>query len=589
MEHRHVTAAGESQISSRHMNRKHRIMEWIETTKLVAHLAAYKLTQKRYDIDYKPEGLDPAKFISARQAVLLVDDNSTVISTGMASHARGAIFYWAFRDVYKKKKYPKNLTWITVSAQGGRGKAPGTIEELGIPGLLKEYICGHVETAKSLLALGDQGDLEIHTLPQGEITALLIAQANGRTTVESRTGVGTFYDPELGGTTAITKNANKSYIARSNGLLSFTMPKVDSAFMVAPYADREGNIYFKHAATITENVEAAEAAHRNGGKVFVTVSDIIDKDEKSIRIPKEWVTGIVVNPWNEQTGAVRQKQFWPLFTEGARVDTQKAVKKLKLVNKLARITPARGAVENTMARMAASLFTKEAKKGDLINLGIGLPEEVGRLIYEGGLHHDLTFSSETGALGGIPTPGLYFGGAINPIKLNSSAWMFEHYKDNLDMTVLGILQVDSDGNVNVSKRGKRVYDYVGPGGFMNISSSAKKIIFLGSFMAKADFQLKNGKLKIVKKGIPKFVDTLNEVTFNAKEALKQGKKVYYVTTVGIFRLTEKGVELYRVMPGVDIKKDILANSSARIIIPENVDVVGQDIVTGAGYKLSWPD
>lgn len=564
-------------------------MELIEITKLVAHLATYKLTQKRYDIDYRPAWLESDKFISAREAVQQVSDNATVISTGMASHARGAIFYWAFRDVHKKKKTPKDLTWITVSAQGGRGKAPGTIEELGVPGLLKEYICGHVETAKSLLDLGDKGHLEIHTLPQGEITALLVAQARGEATVESHTGIGTFYDPELGGTTAITLGAKKSYISRNNGRLSFTMPKVEAAFMVAPYADREGNIYFRHAATITENVEAAEAAYKNGGKVFVTVSDIIEKNESEIRIPKEWVTGIVVNPWNEQTGAVRQKEFWPLFTEGARVDTQKAVKTLKLVNKLARITPARGAVENTMARMAASLFTKEAKKGDLINLGIGLPEEVGRLIYEGGLHHDLTFSSETGALGGIPTPGLYFGGAINPIKLNSSAWMFDHYKNNLDMTVLGILQVDSEGNVNVSKRGKRVSDYVGPGGFMNIASSAKKIIFLGSFMAKANFKLRNGKLRIAKKGIPKFVDTLNEVTFNAKEALRQGKKVYYVTTVGIFRLTEQGVELYRVMPGIDIRKDIIANSTARIIVPDYVETVTPDIVTGIGYTLSWPE
>ena len=564
-------------------------MKWGETTRLIGHLVKYKLTQKRYNIDYRPTWLTSEKFVSARQAAQQVMANDTVISTGMASHARGAIFYWALRDVYKKTRQPSNLTWITVSAQGGRGKAPGTVEDLAIPGLLKEYICGHVETAKALLAMGDKRQIEIHTLPQGEITELLVAQANGQTSVESQTGVGTFYDPELGGTTAITHGSTKSYISRRNGNLAFTMPKVNVAFMIAPYADKEGNIYFKHAATITENYEAAMAACKNGGKVFVSVARIIEKNENEIRIPKEYVTGIVVNPWNEQTGAVRQKEFWPLFTEGANVDTQNAVKKLKLVNKIARITPNRGAVENTMARMAASLFTKEAKKGDLINLGIGLPEEVGRLIYEGGLHHDLTFSSETGALGGIPTPGLYFGGAINPIKLNSSAWMFNHYKDNLDITVLGILQVDSQGNVNVSKRGKKVFDYVGPGGFMNISSSAKKIIFLGSFMAKADFRIRNGKLSVKKKGIPKFVDTLNEVTFNAREALKQGKKVYYVTTVGIFRLTEQGVELYKVMPGVDIRRDILDNSTAKIIVPDHVDVLSADIVTGENFKLSWPE
>ncbi|MBU1169110.1 MAG: hypothetical protein KKD44_06040 [Proteobacteria bacterium] len=564
-------------------------MKLIETTKLIGHLVKYKLTQKKYDIDYCPSDLGSEKFISARQAAMQIENNATVISTGMASHGRCAIFYWAVRDVFNQKKHPANLTWITVSAQGGRGKAPGTIEEIAIPGLIRKYICGHVETAKALLAMGDKGQIEIHTLPQGEITALLVAQAQGLNQVESKTGLGTFYDPALGGTTAITPGSQTSFIRRKNGNMLFTMPKVQVAFMMAPYADREGNIYFKHAATITENYEAAMAAHANGGKVFVTVASIIEKNEKEISIPKDVVSGIVVNPWNEQSGAVRQTNYWPLFTEGSKENTQNAVKKLKLINTLARITPHRGPVENTMARMAASLFTREAKKGALINLGIGLPEEVGRLIYEGGLHQDLTFSSETGALGGIPTAGLYFGGSINPLKLNSSAWMFNHYKENLDMTVLGILQVDSDGNVNVSKRGKRVYDYVGPGGFMNISSSAKKIIFLGSFMAKADFRIKNGKLKIKKTGIPKFVDSLSEVTFNAKEALKAGKKVFYVTTVGIFRLTEKGVELYRVMPGVDIEKDILQNATAKILVADKLETVPPEVVTGINFKLRWPD
>jgi len=385
----------------------------------------------------------------------------------------------------------------------------------------------------------------------------------------------------------VTKGSKKTYILKKDDRMVFTMPKVDVALFAAPYADAEGNIYYKNAATITENTEAAMAANKNGGKVFVTVCGIIEKNEAEISVPKEIVTGIVVNPWNEQTGAVRQKDFWPLFTEGASEDTGTAVKKLKMVNKIARITPPRGPVEDAMARMAASLFTVEAEKGDLINLGIGLPEEVGRLIYEGGLHEDLTFSSETGALGGIPTPGLYFGGSINPQKLNSSAWMFEHYKQNLDITVLGILQVDSKGNVNVSKRGNRVFDYIGPGGFMNISTSAKKIIFLGSFMAKSRFAIKNGRLKVGKPGIKKFVKELNEVTFNAKVALKHGKKVFYVTTVGIFKLTEAGIELFKVMPGVDIEKDIIANSDAKIIVPDTVEVVSPEIATGEGYMLKW--
>jgi len=122
-------------------------MSIIENVKLLGHLLKYKLTQSKYDLDYCPEGLDPDKFMSARNAVKQIDDSSTVISTGMAAHGRCSIFYWAVRNAFAKKGSPGKLNWITVSAQGGRGKAPGTLDELDLPGLIKEYNCCNVETA----------------------------------------------------------------------------------------------------------------------------------------------------------------------------------------------------------------------------------------------------------------------------------------------------------------------------------------------------------------------------------------------------------------------------------------------------------
>lgn len=560
-----------------------------ETLNLLSQLVFYRITQNWRNTKYRPKDLDPNLFISARQAVMAVSDGDTVISTGMASHGRCAIFYWAFRHLYKKTKHPAGLTWVTVSAQGGRGKVSGTVEDLAIPGLVREYICGHLETAKAMLKLGDKNKIELHTLPQGEMTALLVAQAQGKNAIESTTGIGTFIDPALGGSSALTAGTDKSYVVRKGDTLVYSLPKLKVAFMMAPYADREGNIYHTNASTITENVEAADAVHANGGKVFVTVSAIIDKREEGIAIPREKVTGIVVNPRNDQAGAIRQVKYWPLLTEGARENTDDALKKLKFINTVAMITPRRGPVENAMARMAAALFVREANKGDLINLGVGLPEEVGRLLYEGGLHYDLTFSSETGVLGGIPTSGLFFGGAINPEKIMSSAWIFERYKTHLPITVLGFLQVDAKGNVNVSKRGNRIQDYVGPGGFMNIAASARTIIFIGHFSAKAKYKIKKGQLIIKKKGRPKFTDELLEVTFNAREALAQGKKIYYVTTVGLFILTEKGLELTRVMPGVDIQKDILDHAEATIHVSNHVKPVSPALITGQGFELNWPD
>lgn len=564
-------------------------MNFLEKVKTVAHIVKWRLNWEKYDLEYLPKN-QSEKFITAREAARLIKRKDTVISTGMAGSGRCSIFYWAIRDRYKEESKPSDLQWITVSAQGGRGRAPGTVEELAIPGLVTEYITGHIETAKAFLKIAEEGHVELHTMPQGEIALLLKAQSEGKNTIKSPIGVGTFLDPRTGTGSATTPNAKNSYISANgdNGMLEYHLPDIDVAVLSAPYADSEGNIYFKHAATVTENTEAAYAAHKNGGIVMAAVCDIIEKDEENISLPADVVDYIVVNPWNEQSAGVEQRKYYELFSAGANVDVDKAIAKLKYINKLMKITPYRGPVENTLCRMTTSVFTEYARKGDLVNLGIGLPEEVGRLLYESGLYKDLTFSSETGAYGGLPTPGIYFGSAINPEKLMGSYWMFNHYKENLEVGVLGILQVDSDGNVNVSNRGKTVSDYVGPGGFLNIASSAKTIIFIGSWMAKADMAIKDKKLVINKPGIAKFVDKVDEVTFSGKQALKQGKNVFYVTNVGVFKLTVRGVELIQVMPGVDIQKDIIDGCLTKIILPENreVPLVSDNVITGNGLSLT---
>lgn len=562
-------------------------MNFIETAKIYGQLITFLATQNRFNLTYHPGGLNRKKFITAAEAAKLIPKGATVISVGMAGHARCSILFRAIRNSYLKDQTPSKLTWLTVSAQGGRGKAPGTVEEIAIPGLITEYISGHVETARKQLELGENKDIEIHILPQGEITRILHNQSEGVTTCLSDIGIGTFLDPDLGGNTAATPHSTKSYVKKAGDLLEYSLPKIDIALFNAPYADTEGNIYFKHASAITEIREAAFAACYNGGKVIATVSKIIEKDETAICLSAEHVSHIVVNPASEQTASIKQKKYWPMFTEGATEDMAKAIAKINKINSITSYSPKRGPVENTLARMAASLFVKVAKKGNLVNLGIGLPEEVGRLVYEGGLFEDFTFSSETGVYGGLPASGVFFGGSVNPQKMYSSAWIFNHYKTNLDITVLGTLQVDSKGNVNVSKRGDGVKNYVGPGGFMNIADSAKTIIFIGSWMAKAEFSLKDGKLTLVKKGIPKFVDELYEITFNAQDALKKGKTVYYVTTVGIFKLTQKGPELIQVMPGIDVQKDILDAATATIQVSDQLEMVPESIATGDNYKLAW--
>jgi propionate CoA-transferase len=76
---------------------------------------------------------------------------------------------------------------------------------------------------------------------------------------------------------------------------------------------------------------------------------------------------------------------------------------------------------------------------------------------------------------------------------------------------------------------------------------------------------------------------------SGEQALKKGKTVLYVTNVGVFKLTKKGMMLIEVMPGVDVEKDILQGCPMRIVLPESgqVAVTPDTIITGDGFHLQW--
>jgi propionate CoA-transferase len=296
----------------------------------------------------------------------------------------------------------------------------------------------------------------------------------------------------------------------------------------------------------------------------------------------------VVNPRNEQAGGFLQARCPPYFSVCSTEVDDEAVKLMKFINTFIEITPYRGNVADIIARLCAETFVKNTRPGAIVNIGIGIGEEVARMLYESGLYKDIVFTTEGGAYGGLPAAGVYFGAAINPQRLLSTAEMFHLYEERLDTSVLGFLQVDSVGNVNVSHRGPKMINFVGPGGFTDIVEHARTIIFVGNWMDKAHYELKDGRVSIKKQGKLKFVDKVDQITFNAKGALKKGKLVFYVTTVGVFKLTQEGLELIQLMPGIDIQKDIVDAGGARFIIPDHaVPSVAPEVVSGNGFQLKF--
>jgi len=199
----------------------------------------------------------------------------------------------------------------------------------------------------------------------------------------------------------------------------------------------------------------------------------------------------------------------------------------------------------------------ELFKGAVINFGFGIPDQVAALIAQSGESEDYYQTIEHGTYGGNLLTGNLFGYAKNPTCMIDGPSQFDFYSGGgLDVAFLGFGQIDQEGNVNVSKLDGVT---VGPGGFIDIAQNAEKVVFCGTFDTKGSkLRTGNGELSVEKPGeIRKLVQQVDQVTFSGKQALKQKQEVIYATERALFRLTEAGLVLEELAPGVELEKDVL--------------------------------
>ena len=483
-----------------------------------------------------------SKVMTADQAAALIKDGATVSIVGSGGGVMDPErVFTAVEKRFLETGHPAGITLMHASGIGDK-KEKG-INRFAHEGLVSRVIGGHWGWSPRMQQMALEGKIEAYNFPQGIIASNFREIAAHRPGLITKVGMDTFVDPRIEGGVLNDRAANNLVeLVEVNGeeWLHYKTIPVDVAIIRGTAADPNGNISMEEEAAEFEVLAQAQAAHNSGGIVICQVKYLTKNgslDPMLVKVPGIFVDAVVVDPDQVQTG---EGAYNPAF-RGQFPYPLEAMDPMPMTHR----------------KIVARRSAMELVEGYIVNLGFGMPDGVATVASEEGFLDKITLSIEQGIVGGMPARGDIFGVAYNPEAIINAPSIFDFYSGlGLDMTCLGLAQADAVGNVNVSKFGTTI---AGCGGFIDISQSAKKLVFCGTFTAGGlKTEICDGKLKIVQEGrARKFVRQVEQITFSGHFARKTGQQVFYVTERAVFRLGEKGLELIEIAPGIDLEKDIL--------------------------------
>ena len=491
------------------------------------------------------------KIMSADDAVAMIKDGDTIGVNAFLSLNNPEALHNALAKRHSLHNSPRNLTLFCSAGCGGWDENRFADPYIN-SGAVSRIVVGHYASMPAAMKNALANKLEAYNFPLGVLSHTVRAAAAGHKFLLSKVGLNIFADPRVGKTGLNERSTEKMVSVvtlNDEEYLLYPTPKFDIAFIRGTTVDPNGNISFEKEYLTVDALPLAQATKANGGKVIVQVDQVSHTFQRphSVIIPGILVDAVVVAD-SPESGL----PYFPSMSGDIHVpSTHMDYFMSQLPASRKKSGPGDDASEIIGERAA-----HELKAGQVVNIGIGIPEMAGRYASKLGILKDIVTTVEAGGIGGLPAPGVSFGATIGADMICDMATQFDFYDGGgLDICFMGGLEADMHGNVNSHQPAS---GFVGIGGFANITGATKTVVFCMTFTAKGLQARRNGNgVEIVREGsIPKFKKEIAAISFSARNALERGQRVLYITERCVFELTPNGLKLREVYEGIDPDADI---------------------------------
>ena len=520
-----------------------------------------------------------SKLASAAEAAARIPDGAIVTVSSSSALGCPDLVLSAIGARFDHEGHPQGLTTIHPIAAGDMYGVKG-VDHIAKDGLLARILGGSYPSGPSNKPMPEiwkmvvENRVAAYNVPSGILFDMNRDAAANRPGVLTKVGLDTFVDPIREGCAMNAAGAAAPIVARvefgGDTWLHFPNIIPTVAILRATTADEHGNLTYEHEGAYLGGLEQAICVRNHGGIVIAQVSRMTKRGSlrpHDVRVPGHLVDLVVIDPDQKQTC---ETLYDPAISG-------------QIMRPWDSFALAEHGVEKVIARRAAM----ELRPGMTANLGFGISAMVPRILLEEGHPEAVTWAIEQGAVGGMPLTGFAFGCASNADAFVPSPQQFIYFQGGgFDVSFLSFLEVDAQGNVNVSKLGKKPYLTAGCGGFVDITSGAKKIVFSGWFEAGAQIDLTPEGIKVVTPGkFTKMVEAVEHVTFSGKRARALGQDVLYITERCVIRLGETGLIATEIMPGIDPARDIVAASGGRVQVAPDAITLPLSLLADA--PMGW--